>query len=281
MKVLRLSGRRRSIFLNVTAIIISCIFLFPLYWLIISSLKTNAEIFQSPQTLFPSQIQFTAYYDQLFGPNSIIGPFLNSLIIATSSMIVSMLLGVPAAYGLARFKIKGGKLFILTFLITQMLPATLVLTPLFLIYKGLGFLNTFLAPIFSDSTIAIPFIVLILRPYFLSLPKDLEDSAKIDGCNTFTAFVRIMLPLSYPGLITAISFAFLFAWNDLIYAMTFMNIAEMRPLTAGIYHFMDMYGTEWNKIMAYGMFLVAPVIIIFVFLQKYIVSGLISGSVKG
>lgn len=263
------------------AVIICCIFLFPIYWIIISSLKTNAEIFQSPQTLFPRRIQFHAYYDQIFGPNSIIGPLLNSIIIAISSMLVSMILGIPAAYGLARFKIKGNKAFILTFLITQMLPATLVLTPLFLIYKNLRLLNTYLAPIFSDSTIAIPFIVLILRPYFLSLPRDLEDSAKIDGCNTFTAFIRIMLPISYPGLITAISFAFLFAWNDLIYAMTFVNIAEMRPLTAGIYHFMDLYGTEWNKIMAYAVFLVTPVIIIFIFLQKYIVSGLTSGSIKG
>jgi multiple sugar transport system permease protein len=161
-----------------------------------------------------------------------------------------------------------------------MLPATLLLTPMYLAYARLGILNTYLAPIFSDCTISIPFVVLILRTYFLGLPKGVEDAAKIDGCNPLQVFLKIILPMSQPGLVTAGAFSFLFAWNDLIYAMTFMPQKKLWPMTAGIYNFMGKYGTQWNAIMAYGTLLVIPVIIMFVFLQKYIVGGLTQGAVK-
>ncbi|MBZ4646508.1 MAG: multiple sugar transport system permease protein [Epulopiscium sp.] len=280
-KVLKMNSRTKIVLINIVALLICAVFLFPLYWIVISSLKSDAEIFKTPQTLFPSEIYFDSYISQFIGPNSALRPFINSSIVAISSMILSLLLGIPAAYGLARFKIRGKKFIILTFLTTQMLPVSLVLTPLFLIYSKLGFLNSYISPILSCSTIAIPFIVLILRPYFLSCPKELEDAAKIDGCRIFSAFIRIMLPISYPGVVTAAAFAFLFAWNDLIYSMTFNNAEVMRPATAGIYHFMNKYGTQWNKIMAYGVLLVLPVILIFIFLQRYIISGLTNGAMKG
>ncbi len=138
-------------------------------------------------------------------------------------MVVAMAFAVPAAYGLARYRLRGSRVMIFTFLITQMLPATLLLTPMYLTYAKVGILNTHLAPILSDCTISIPFVVLILRTYFLGLPKGVEDAAKIDGCNVLQAFLRIILPMSSPGLIMAGAFSFLFAWNDLIYAMTFMT----------------------------------------------------------
>lgn len=122
--------------------------------------------------------------------------------------------------------------------------------------------------------------MLILRTYFLGLPKELEDSAKIDGCNTLTAFIRIMLPISYPGIIMTAAFSFLFAWGDLAYSLTFITTPAKRTMTAGIYYFMGKYGMEWNKIMAFGVILVLPVVLIFIFLQKYIIGGLTSGAVK-
>lgn len=274
-------NKTKGIIINIGAILICGAFLFPLYWILVSSFKSDAEIFATPQTLFPSIINFNAYISQFTGTNSAARPFVNSAIIATSSMCLSLLLGIPSAYGLARFKIRGKKFFILTFLVTQMLPVSLVLTPLFIIYNKMNILNTYVSPILSCATIGIPFIVLILRPYFLSCPKELEDAAKIDGCQIFSAFIRIMLPISYPGVVTAATFSFLFGWNDLIYSMTFNNAENMRPATAGIYHFMNKYGTQWNKIMAYGVMLVLPVVLIFIFLQRYIISGLTNGAVKG
>jgi ABC transporter, permease protein len=160
------------------------------------------------------------------------------------------------------------------------MPATLLLTPMFILFKFIGINNTFLAPIIANCTIAIPFSVMMLRPYFLSLPKDIEEAAIIDGCNTWTAFLKIMLPLSFPGIIMSSIFSFLFAWGDLIFSLTFLSDGTMRPITVGIYNFVGKYGIQWNKIMAFGVVVMIPVILIFVFLQKYIIGGLTQGAVK-
>jgi multiple sugar transport system permease protein len=275
----------KEIILCVIGIAVAVIMLFPVYWLIISSFKTNAEIFAKVPTFFPRQFILDAYTSQVTDGSTtgsnIFRSFLNSSIIAVSAMLLSCALAIPASYGLARFRMKGSRIFILLFLITQMLPATLTLTPLYLIYNKLGLIDTYFAPMLSDATVGIPFVILILRTYFLGLPKELEDSAKIDGCNTFTAFLRIMLPVSYPGVIMCAVFSFLFAWGDLAYSLTFVTSENMRSMTAGIYNFIGKYGIQWNCIMAYGTVITIPVLIIFVFLQKYIVSGLTSGAVKG
>lgn len=275
------TSKKKNILLSIISIIIAVIMLFPIYWMISSSFKTDAEIFAKVPTFLPQHFSFDSYISQVAGGSNIFRSFLNSAIIALSTMAGSCILAIPGAYGLARFKMKGSKIFIMLFLVTQMLPATLILTPLFLTYNKLGLIDTYFAPILSDMTIGIPFVILILRTYFLGLPKELEDSAKIDGCNAFTAFIKIMLPISYPGVIMCAVFSFLFAWGDLAYSLTFVTSENMRSLTAGIYNFIGKYGIQWNCIMAYGTVITLPVLAIFVFLQKYIVSGLTNGAVKG
>ena len=271
-------NKKNNIILCVVAVLIACVFLFPLYWIVVNSFKLDSEIFASTPTLWPKEFTLKAYQEQ-FG--NLFITVRNSIIIALGSMVLSLILSVPAAYGLARFKVRGMKLFILVFLITQMLPASLVLTPLYLIFSKLGILNTYFAPILSTATISIPFIVLMLRPGFLSMPKELEDAAMIDGCNGFTTFLRIAIPISKPTVITATCFSFVFAWNDLAYSMTFNTKEIMRPMTSAIYTFMNQYGTQWNSIMAYGVLLILPSCFIFVTMQKHIVEGMTSGSVKG
>ncbi len=278
MKNIHLTYRHKNILLSAAAVIIACIFLFPLYWIVVNSFKLDSEIFAGTPTLWPEDFTLKAYKDQL---GSLSVTMKNSVIIAAGSMLLSLCLSVPAAYGLARYKVRGMKVFVLIFLITQMLPASLVLTPLFLIFSKLGILNSYWAPILSTATISIPFIVLMLRPGFLSMPKELEDAAKIDGCNALTAFFRIAIPISKPTVITAACFSFVFAWNDLAYSMTFNTKEVMRPMTSAIYTFMNQYGTKWNSIMAYGVLLILPSCIIFVTMQKHIVEGMTSGSVKG
>ena len=273
-----LTMRQKNIILNCIAVLIAAIFLFPIYWIIINSFKLDGEIFASVPTLWPKEFTLQAYKDQI---SNLAAPLKNSVIIAFGSMALSLCFSIPAGYGLARFRLKGSKFFILIFLVTQMLPASLVLTPLFLIFSNFGMLNTYFAPILSTATISIPFTILLLRPNFLNMPKELEDSALIDGCNPFTSFIRIAIPISKPAVITGACFSFVMAWNDLAYSMTFNTKAAMRPMTAAIYNFMNQYGTKWNSIMAYGVLLILPTCIIFVTMQKHIVSGLVSGSVKG
>lgn len=281
MKTKRLTTEPNELVLNIAALLIGVVFLLPLLWQLSCSLKQEAEIFKIPPTFFPAKLYIQSYIDQLSGPYSMFRSFFNSSVISLSTMVISIVLAATAAYGLARFNFIGKKALILLFLVTQMLPATLILTPLFIIFNKMNFYNTFYAPIIADATIAIPFSVLMLRTYFLTIPKELDDSARVDGCNAFTAFTKIMLPIAYPGLIVVAIFSFLFAWGDLIYANTFMNQQALMPMTAGIYHFIGQYGVSWNHVMAYGVVTIFPVVVLFVFMQKYIISGLTSGAVKG
>ncbi len=276
-----LSESSRERLLNTGAIVLTICFLFPIYWLIVTSLKSESEIFRSPPTLFPTALHFENYIVETSGEFSIYKSFLNSMLISLATMIISVALSTPAAYGLARYKLVFKKTMMLMFLVTQMMPPTLVLTPLFIIFKKMGILNTYLAPIIADCTIAIPFSVLTLRTYFLSIPKEMEESARIDGCNKLTAFLKIIVPTSYPGIVVSAAFSFLFAWGNLIYPLTYLNNQAMRPLTAGIYNYIVAeFGISWNRVMAFGVLTVIPVIMIFISLQKYLVSGLTSGTVK-
>lgn len=278
MKKIHLRDKQKNWILNLVAVVIACFFLFPLYWIVVNSFKIDSEIFSVVPTLWPKEFTLQAYQEQFA---SLKVTLKNSVIVSLGSLVISLTLSVPAAYGLAKFKVKGAKVFMMIFLVTQMLPASLVLTPLFLIFSKLGILNTYLAPILSTATISIPFIVLMLRPGFLSIPDELEDSAKIDGCNALTAFIRVVIPISKPTVVTAACFSFVYAWNDLAYSMTFNTKETLRPMTSAIYTFMNQYGTEWNNIMAYGVLLILPSCIIFVTMQKHIVEGMTSGSVKG
>lgn len=204
----------------------------------------------------------------------------NSFLNAFTTMIIALVLGVPAAYGIGRYRMNGTKVFVLVFLVTQMLPASVMLTPLYLTFGNIGLLNSHFAAPVAVAAGSIPFIVVTLRPYFKSVPASLDDAARIDGCNMFQSFFYIMIPAIKTSIVTVMVISFLHGWNDLIYSMTFNVADEMRPLTANIRKFQTMYGTEWNSIMAYGAILVLPVLILFVSMQKYIVGGLTAGAVK-
>jgi len=256
------------------------IFIFPLYWMVVTALKTQVEIFQIPTPIWPKDITFESFAEQLAASSDTLRGFKNSMIISVGAMAISTVLAIPAAYGLARFQFKAKKLIIMLFLITQMLPSTLVLTSLYIMFSKAGLLNNYWAPILADATLGIPFSVIILRTYFLSIPKELDEAAKIDGCGHIQAFFKIMLPIAKPGVVVAAVFSFVYAWGDLIYGITFMTDPTMRPITSSIYNYVQQYQTLWNSTMAFGIIAIAPVVIIFIFMQKYIVSGLTNGAVK-
>jgi multiple sugar transport system permease protein len=278
----RMKGKGRII-VPIISIVLVLIFLFPLYWLVATSFKSESEIFRTPPTWFPNEFYVKSYTEQLTGASyNLFQGFKNSAIIAFGALVISTVLSIPASYGLARFRFPGRHLFLLLFLVTQMLPASLILTPLFILYKHLGLLGpTYWGTILANATAGIPFSVVILRTYFVTLPRELEESAKIDGCNVFTTFLRIMLPIAVPGVVVAMVFSLLFAWGDLIYGMTFISNEQMQPITAGIYNFLGFQSTSWNNTMAFGTVSIIPVVLIFIFIQKYIVSGLTNGAIKG
>lgn len=273
---------KKNIAMSIISVLIMGVLLFPLYWIIVTSLKTEQEIFQVPPTLFPQVLNFKSYQAQLgSGDFNMFRSFGNSLMISVSCMVIAVILAVPASYGLARYRFKGKKIVVLSFLITQMLPVSVILTPMFIIFKNMNLLNHYMSAILADATIGIPFSVLILQNYFASIPRELEEAAYIDGCNRFTAFFRVLIPIAKPGVIVCAVFSFLYAWGDLAYGMTFIQDQKMRPITAGIFNFMGQYGTKWSYLTAFAVVTIIPVALIFIFMQKYIIAGMTSGAVKG
>lgn len=271
-----------NILICILSVLLMGVLLFPLYWIVVTSLKTEQEIFQIPPTIFPTLINTDSYAAQLkSGDFNMFHSFENSLVISLSSMLIAVLLSVPASYGLARFHFKGKRVAILSFLVTQMLPVSVILTPMFIIFKNMNLLDNQFSAVLADATIGIPFSILILKNYFASIPKELEDASSIDGCNRFTSFLRIFTPIAFPGIIVCAVFSFLYAWGDLAYGMTFIQDQTMRPITAGIFNFMGQYGTKWSYLTAFAVVTIIPVVLIFIFMQKYIISGLTSGAVKG
>ncbi len=273
---------KKNILFSIVSVVLLGVLLFPLYWALITSLKTEQEIFQNPPTFYPHVLNSKSYAAQVeTGDFNMFRSFANSFLIAVGATVIAVVLAVPASYGIAKYHFKGRKVMLLSFLVTQMLPVSVLLTPMFIMFKNMHVYNTWVAAVLADATIGIPFSVLILKNYFSSIPKDLEEAAYLDGCNKFTAFIRILIPIAKPGVMVCASFSFLYAWGDLAYGMTFILDQEKRPITAGIFNFMGQYGTKWSYLTAFAVVTIIPVALIFIFMQKYIVSGMTSGAVKG
>jgi multiple sugar transport system permease protein len=272
----------KNILFNIIALIIFLIIIFPVYWIVVTSFKNEQEIFLNPPTLFPKVLNTDSYAAQIEqGDFNMFRSFSNSFFISLGALFIAVTLSVPASYGIARYKFKGRQAAVLVFLVTQMLPVSVLLTPMFIIFKNMSVLNTPYSAIIADATIGIPFSILILKNYFASVPIELEEAAIIDGCSRFSAFLRVVIPVAFPGVIVCGVFSFLYAWGDLAYGMTFIQEQTMRPITAGIFNFMGQYGTKWSYLTAFAVVTIIPVALVFIFMQKYIISGLTSGAVKG
>jgi len=272
--------RRRGYARTLIGTLFVLAYLFPVYWMIATSLKTSGAIFASPPQVVPSPPVFSAYIDAVIDNPLTIRAIVNSAIIGIGTMVLTLLLATPAAYALARLKLRGGALMTLLLLITQLLPAIVIATPLFVLFSRIGLLNSYPALILADTTITLPFAVIILRPFFLTVPSELEAAAKIDGCNQLSAFWRVVLPLVRPGLITVAVFAFLFSWGEFLFALSLNTNESVQPVTVALNKFIGQYGTQWNKLMAVATTIALPIILIFASLQRYIVGGLVAGSVK-
>ena len=263
----RMEGRRKAA-LTAAGILVTCVFLFPLYWMVATSLRPPGESFSNP-SFFPSRIVFDSYILKNEHGISLFTYLKNSVVVSFGATALTLVLGVPASYGLARFKSRMISVLLFIFLVAQMLPSSLRL------------INNHLGVILSDATITIPFVVIILRTYFKDIPKELEEAAIIDGCGPLGTFIRIMVPISYPGIVTATSMALFMSWGDMVFSLTFLNQEKLKTLPLILYKAMGELGVRWEILMAYSTVVVLPIVIVFICLQKYIVSGLTAGSVKG
>ncbi len=276
------------------ALLITIIYIFPLYWMFITSIKPPEQIFQTPPSLFPKQIQIDSYKDVLglrqaestgaaaqlqIGIDGMTY-LINSLIIAGSTTVLTLLLAVPGAYALARFNFRGRSLYLLFLLMTQMLPGVLLVIPLFVLFKPFGLINRHLGVILADTALALPFAIIILRTSFLQIPVDLEEAAFIDGSSPLQMLWHIMIPLMRSGIIAVGVFTFLVAWGEFVFALSFLQDKALHPISIGIFQFIGMYKTQWNAMMAFAVLAALPTLIAFIFLQRYFINGVTTGAVK-
>ncbi|SDD96253.1 multiple sugar transport system permease protein [Paenibacillus sp. UNCCL117] len=262
------------------AAVVTLVYLFPIYWLFVTSIKPMNELFAYPPHYIPLAPTLEAYVHNFVTNTGIFRYIGNSSIIAAGTMLLTLLLAAPAAYGLARLPIRGKGVVLIVLLATQMLPNIMLAMPLFIMFSKVQLVNSYTALIIANTTHTLPFAVLVLRPYFLGIPGGVEEAALIDGCGKARAFWKIVLPLVLPGLLTVGAISFLWGWGDFIFALTLTSDETVRPLTMGLSKFTGEFGTQWNYLMAVAAIAALPIIVIFASLQKYIVSGLASGSMK-
>jgi multiple sugar transport system permease protein len=266
---------------TLVGVLILAVYLFPVYWMIATSLKTLSDIFAVPPNLIPRPPTFTPYIQAVINDPQAYRSILNSVIISVSTLVLTLLLAAPAAYALARRQLAFTAVAVFVLLLAQMVPTIIVAGPLFIIFSRIGLDSSYLALILADTTIiTLPFAIIILRPFFLSVPRDLENAAMVDGCSRFGAFWRVVLPVVVPGLITAGAIAFLMAWGEFVFGLTLLTNEQLQPVTVALNELQGQYGTRWNNLMAVSTAVALPIIVIFVSLQRWIVSGLTSGATK-
>jgi multiple sugar transport system permease protein len=206
--------------------------------------------------------------------------FKNSLIIASFTTILTLLLAIPAAYGLSRFDFRGKTGYMLFLLVAQMLPSVLLVIPLFVLFKNLGLYNTHAGVILADTALALPLAIIILRTSFIQIPGVLEEAAWIDGGTRLQVLWYIILPLIRSGLVAVGAFSFLAAWGEFVFALSFLGKPELQPISIGIFQFIGMYKTQWDTMMAFSTLVAIPAVVAFLFLQRQFIGGMTSGSVK-
>jgi ABC-type glycerol-3-phosphate transport system permease component len=270
---------RRTLFYGLVIVTILAN-LFPFYWMVVTSLKSWAGIFTYPPTFLPLPLDTTAYQEVF--EKSRLGLWLtNSVAIGLPTTILALICSASGAYALSRFRFRGRGLTAMLILVTQMLPGTLLVIPIYLMFKAWGLLDTHLALILAYATFALPFCIWMLKGYFDTIPIELEEAALVDGCTRLRVLRHIVLPLSLPGLTVTAMFAFVLAWNDLVLAITLNTNPELRTVAVGLASFVGEYGTPWGQIMAASAVSSLPILLLFLFLQRYLLYGLTAGAVKG
>ena len=253
--------------------------LFPILWLLITSVKPIQEIITFPVQYLPSHITLENY-EKAIRYTDFPLYFSNSIIISLSTAVVTTLLSIYSGYALARFKFRGRRVTLLVFLVTQMIPITVIIIPLFIIFSKLGLINNLLGLVVIYSVLNVPFCTLVIRGFFQRIPVTLEEAAQIDGCSRTQALWRIVLPIMRPGIISSAVFAFIGAWNELFFNTIFITSEANKTVPAGISAFIGRYNIDWGMLSATGILSLIPVAMLFAVIQKFLVSGLTAGAMK-
>jgi len=259
------------------ALLLTAIMLFPVYWMINVSLTKDTDMRHDPPYLFPVHGTLEGYSAVLHQQIPYLG---TSFLVGLGTVALTLVISAPAGYSLAKLRPRGGGLLSFVLLMAQMIPGIIMAMGFYAIYLRLGVLNSAAGLVLADSTIAVPFGVLIFTAFMSGLPDELLNAAKIDGAGTFRTFRSVVLPVSRNAIVTVSLFAFLWAWSDFVFATTLDGGGTRQPITLGIYHYIGNNNQQWNAIMATAVVASIPATLLLILAQRYVAAGVTAGAVK-
>ena len=262
------------------SILLVVVCLFPFVWMALSSIKTLQELYTVPPHWWPNAPTLDNFVHVLFASN-IPRYFLNSVVISGGSTGLALILAIFASYGFARFEFRSKPFWQAFVLVGQLLPTAAIIVPLFITLRVLGLVNTYWGLILVYMIITLPLSVWMLTSYFKAIPVELEEAAIIDGASRLGVLFRITLPLSLPGVIAVIVYAFVTTWNEFIFALCFATDSTVKTLPIGLSEFSTEFNTDWGAVMAASMVMTVPIALLFLVFQRMFVGGLTAGATKG
>ncbi len=264
----------------ISGVVITLLFLFPIFWMILTSFKQQVDIFTSPPKLFFSPTLST--YKEYLHRSDVSGRLLNTVIIAVSAGLLSTIAGAMAGYAVSRIKAKGMWLIGILILLSRGVPPIALAVPLFLVSRKLGLSDKHITLILAYCTFLIPYVMWLMRGFFISIPKEMEEAALVDGCSRYGAFFKIIIPISIPSLISTFIFSIILAWNELLFALVLTSrYASTIPVAIASLAGDTEKGADWAALTAVGTVTVIPVIIFALLVQKWLIQGLAEGATKG
>jgi multiple sugar transport system permease protein len=252
--------------------------LFPVYAIIVGSFESTNTLFSGTFYWLPHAATLDNYSTVIHAQSANV---VTSLVVGLGTALLALVVAVPAAYALSKYRLRVTVILVSSLLIAQIVPSIVLATSLFIVFHRINLVNSYLGLIIADGTYAVPFAILVLRAFLFSLPNELLYAARVDGATEWQTFRMIVIPLARSAVITVAVFAFLAGWGDFIFALTILNGSGIEPITLGIYTYLGNYSTDWGAVMAAGVFAMVPAAILLVVAQRYIASGLTAGSVKG
>jgi len=260
--------------------ILVLILLFPFFVTMSTMLKSAKEVYVSPPYWLPKLIAWRNFVE-IWTQYPFAQYFKSSFVIASGTMILTTILSVPAAYAMSRFRFPGKKLMLYGYLVVQMFSPIIVVISLFKIMAGLRLLDSYGGLILVNTVFTLAFSTWMLNGYFKTIPVDIEEAALIDGCSRLRAILSVMIPISAPGLVTVMIYAFISGWNEFMFAPTMIQSVAKTPLTVGLYNFVGRWTTQWEFLTAAAFLALIPIVALFLLIEKQLVSGLVGGAVKG
>lgn len=251
----------------------------PFTWMILTSIKPAEEVYRVPLEYFPRGPRLDNY-SEILAISSFPRQFMNSAIVSVCTAVFSVVLASLAGYGLSRFRFSGARLMETFILMTQMFPGVLLVIPYFVIISKVGLFNTYPAMIIAYTSFALPFSTWMLKGFFESVPRELDEAAMVDGCSRFRAFTSVIVPVSLPGIVATIIFSFILAWNEFLFALVLTSSESMYPVTVGIASFIGQWRIAYETMMAASVIATVPTIALYMCLEKHLVQGLTAGAVK-